>query len=84
MFPMSDGDFEPYLRSGQKIEWDSTFRKILGGPEQKTKFSETRQNLLKTESSAPLGRRAWGLDQFKFGHFVAKTLRGRFRNSGYF
>ena len=48
----------PYLRSVQKIEWGSTFGKILGGPERKMKFSETRQNLPKTERSAPSGRRA--------------------------
>ena len=52
------GILRPYLRLGRKIEWDSTFGKILEDPERKTKFSETRQNWRKTVGSATLGRRA--------------------------
>ena len=48
----------PYLRSARKIEWDSTFGKILGGPERKTKFSETRRKQGEPEGSALWARRA--------------------------
>ena len=50
-------NWRPYLRSAQKIVWDSTFGKILGGPERKTKFFETRRKWRFLVGSASGARR---------------------------
>ena len=52
------GILRPYLRSARKIEWDSVFGKILGGPERKMKISETRRGGHEPVGSATPTRRA--------------------------
>ena len=77
----------PYLRSAQKIEWDSTFGNILGPSERKSKFSETRRKLDEPEGWA-IGRDAPLLPLILFraslGQLAKATPEGYFRNSGYF
>src|SRR5688572_20791300 len=69
----------PYLRSAQKIEWDSTFGKNLARRERKSTFFETRQ-ICQTGSGVRVG----GASPTSRPYFDSATLwpnlRGRFGN----